>query len=83
MEKKGAITLEKVATKIDKLATLMVESFEGVHGEIAEIKQNVKQLKRDVGEMKVDLEAVVKAIDKDAVTIVNHERRIKILESAR
>ena len=68
---------------IEKLAALMIESFEGVHGEIAELKQDVKQLKRDVGEMSDQLESAIKAIDKEAVTIIRHERRLKTLESTR
>lgn len=67
---------------LEKLATLVVEGFEEVKTDIAELKRDMTQVKHDVGEIKTDLKAHGKAIDKDAVTLINHENRIKKLEHA-
>ncbi|MDO8514050.1 MAG: hypothetical protein Q7S50_00730 [bacterium] len=97
MTKKPKVTLEKVATAVDKLtvttdklATLMVEGFESVHNDIGELRQDMTQVKRDISiiqkdmaEVKVDLKGHGKAIDADAKTIINHETRIKKLEHVR
>ncbi len=76
MVKKPKMTLEK-------LATLVVEGFEEVKTDIGELKRDVTQVKHDVGEIRTDLKAHGKAIDKDAVTLINQETRIKKLEHAR
>ena len=90
MAKKAKMTLEKVGTKVEhlvvtveKLATLVVEGFEEVRADMADLKHDVTDVKKDTAEMKVDLKAQGKAIDKDAVTLINHESRIKKLEHAR
>ncbi|HEY9585143.1 MAG TPA: hypothetical protein VJJ02_00945 [Candidatus Paceibacterota bacterium] len=68
---------------LDKLARIMVEGFEEVKTDIAGIKSDMTEVKRDIAEIKGDLKAHGKAIDKDAVTLINHETRIKKLEHAR
>ena len=74
---------KKVKITIEKLATIMVEGFEEVRSGIADLKRNMTDVGRDVADIKVDLKAHGKAIDKDAVTLINHERRIKSLERVR
>ncbi len=90
MAKKVKVTLEKVATTVDrlgvtveKLATLMVDGFENLNGKVDALSDNMTEVKRDIGEIKTDIKAHGKAIDKDAVTLINHEGRIKKLEHAR
>lgn len=76
MAKKRRITLER-------LATLVVAGFEDVKSDIGELKRDMTEVKRDIAEIKVDLKGHGKAIDKDAVTLINHEGRIKKLEHVR
>ena len=75
MVKKSKITIEK-------LATLVVEGFEEVRENFGVLKRDMTEVKRDVAEIKGDLKAHGKAIDKDAITLINHEHRIKKLEHA-
>ena len=76
MAKKTRVTLEK-------LATLMVEGFEEARENFGVLKHDMVEVKKDVAEIKVDLKAHGKAIDKDAVTLINHETRIRKIEHAR
>ena len=62
----------------------------GVEGRLGEVEQELRGVSRRVGslEEKVEdmdetLSAVAKAVDKDAVTILDHERRIVKLEKVR
>ena len=68
---------------LEKIATLMVEGFETLNGKVDALSEDMTQVKRDVVEIKETLGAHGKAIDKDAVTLINHETRIKKLEHAR
>ena len=87
MAKKTKITLEKVnvtvvdlKVTVEKIATLMVEGFETMNGKVDALSSDMRDVKRDTADIKDDLEAHGKAIDKDAKTIINHETRIKKLE---
>lgn len=89
--------IKKAKMTLEKLATMMVEGFEDVQADITEVKDDlqgvkddlkemksdIRELKKDVAEIKVDVKAHGKAIDKDAVTLINHGQRIKHLEAAR
>lgn len=68
---------------LERLASLMVEGFEQLRGDTTDLKRDVKDIKRNIADIKDDLEAHGKAIDKDAVTLINHERRITKLEHTR
>ncbi|OGG76721.1 hypothetical protein A3B35_03815 [Candidatus Kaiserbacteria bacterium RIFCSPLOWO2_01_FULL_54_24] len=90
MTKKRKVTLDKLATKVDKLgttvdkfATLMVGGFENLNEKVDALSNDMTDVKRDIGEIKTDLKAHGKAIDKDAVALINHETRIKKLEHVR
>ena len=83
MKKPAKVTLESLDKKIDTFATLMVEGFETLNGKVDALTEDMTQVKNDVGEIKETMSAHGKAIDKDAVTLVNHETRIKKLEHAR
>lgn len=61
----------------------MVEGFENLNGKVDGLTKNLREVKRDVSDIKDTLEAQGKAVDKDAVTLINHETRIKKLEHAR
>ena len=74
---------KKLKVTLDKLATMMVEGFEETRGNFDVLKRDMVEVKKDIAEIKVDLKAHGKAIDKDAVTLINHETRIKKLEHAR
>ncbi len=68
---------------LEKLASLMVEGLEAVRGDIAVLQADMSEVKLDVAEIKETQDAHGKATDKDAVTLINHETRIKKLEHAR
>jgi septal ring factor EnvC (AmiA/AmiB activator) len=87
---------EKVDT-IDKLAALIVEGFSDmesrfeevnlalghVQDDVRSVRYDVKDLKSEVAEIKSEIKAHGKAIDKDALALINHERRISKLEHTR
>ena len=50
--------------------------------DIHSIKYDLKELRSEVTEMRSEIKAHGKAIDMDAVTLINHERRIAKLEKA-
>lgn len=81
---------EKKVDTIEKLATLMAEGFDEVNlalghvqDDVRSLRYDVKELKSDVAEIKRDITAHGKAIDKDALALINHERRISKLEHVR
>ena len=88
---------EKKIDTIEKLAALVAEGFADVESKFEEVnltlghvqddvrslRYDVKELKSDVGEIKRDITAHGKAIDKDALALINHERRISKLENVR
>ncbi|MBI2613122.1 hypothetical protein HYW59_04965 [Candidatus Kaiserbacteria bacterium] len=75
--------MAKKKVTVERLATLMVEGFENLNGKVDGLTKNLREVKRDVSDIKDTLEAQGKAVDKDAVTLINHETRIKKLEHAR
>lgn len=83
MSKKTKVTLEKLNVTVEKIATLMVEGFGSVRGDIAALQTDMIEVKRGVADIKEDVGAYGKAIDADAKTIINHDTRIKKLEHAR
>lgn len=54
-----------------------------VQADVRSLRYDVKELRSDVGEIKRDITAHGKAIDKDALALINHERRIVKLENSR
>lgn len=88
---------QKKIDSIEKLAALMAEGFADVESKFEEVnltlghiqddirsvRYDVKELRTDVGEVKRDITAHGKAIDKDALALINHERRISKLEHTR
>ena len=78
-----AVQMEKCDKRLDTFATLMVEGFENLNGKVDALTQEVAEVKDEVFNDKDTLEAHGKAIDKDAVTLINHEGRIKKLEVVR
>ena len=87
MAKKTKMTLERLAAllveSIDELRGQMVTGFESVRGDVAALQTDMTEVKRDVGEIKIDTSAHGKAIDKDSVTLIDHESRLQNLEPAR
>lgn len=75
--------MAKVKMTLEKLASLMVEGFEVVNGKVDALSDDMKVVKKDIADIKGELAAHGKAIDKDAVTLINHEGRISKLERAR
>lgn len=69
---KGAVTKEKILEVILDMNERMAT------------KEDIAQVKNDIQRAKAELldviEPIGKAVDKDAVTIVKHEKRITILE---
>jgi archaellum component FlaC len=90
MTKKAAMTLERLAAmmsegfqEVHADITGVKDDLQGVKDEMREMKGDIKALKKDVAEIKIDIRAHGKAIDADAVTLINHGQRIKRLEEAR
>ena len=57
--------------------------LEHLETDARDLKEGVRRLEYDSGEMKEELHAVARAVDSDAETIISHETRIKKLEHVR
>src|SRR3990167_2346451 len=62
---------------------MLKRDVEGLKDDVRELRVDMREVKRDVSDIKENIEAQEKAVDKDAVTLINHETRIKHLERAR
>jgi len=62
---------------------MLKRDVEGLKDDVHELRVDMREVKRDVSDIKENIEAQGKAVDKDAVSLVNHETRIKHLERAR
>jgi predicted nucleic acid-binding Zn-ribbon protein len=51
--------------------------------QITGVEQDVRKIKVDMADMKETVEAIERAVDKDAETLVEHDIRITKLEEAR
>lgn len=92
---KGKIdTVEKLAAMMAEGFTDLREDMETrfeevnqtlghVQDDVRSLRYDVKELRSDVSEVKRDITAHGKAIDKDALALINHERRISKLEHTR
>ena len=85
---------EKKIDTIEKLAALVADSvadlkdelnqrLDHIQDDVQTIRYDVKDLKTDMAEVKAELKGHGRAIDKDALALINHERRIKKLEGVR
>jgi uncharacterized protein YdcH (DUF465 family) len=68
--------LQKNDTRFD----LVFRQLGSVRQEIKEIRETQKADGEVLDEMRETLDAVAKAVDADAITVINHENRIKRLE---
>ncbi|MDP4020516.1 MAG: hypothetical protein Q8P58_00525 [Candidatus Adlerbacteria bacterium] len=64
--------------------------FDLVYSHLGVLRKDVNEIKKEqqahgeiLQEMNMSLDSMAKAIDKDAVTIIDHETRIRKLERAR
>lgn len=91
-------TIEKLATLMAEgfadLKSGLTEEMDGrfeevnlalghVQDDVRSLRYDVKELKSDVAEIKRDITGHGKAIDKDALALINHERRISKIEHVR
>src|SRR3989338_7838070 len=90
-------SIEKLATLVAEgfegvkadMGELRVDSHmfkrdvEGLKDDVRELRVDMREVKRNVADIKENIEAQEKAVDKDAVTLINHETRIKKLEHVR
>ncbi|OGG52736.1 hypothetical protein A3H16_00405 [Candidatus Kaiserbacteria bacterium RIFCSPLOWO2_12_FULL_53_8] len=87
-------TIEKLATLMENGFSDLREELDSrfeevnlalghVQDDVRSVRYDVKDLKTEVAEIKADLKAHGKAIDKDSLTLINHDRRISKLEHAR
>lgn len=77
--------LEAVQTgfaKVDDKFNNMDVQFDEVKYRITALEKRTGSLEDSVEDMKDTLNGVARAVDKDALVIMNHERRIRHLEKA-
>lgn len=68
--------------KNDARFDLVYRQITSLHNEVSDIKKQQSADGELLEEMNVTLSAVAKAVDADAMTIINHEARITKLETA-
>lgn len=68
---------------VNKQFALLSKNILSLHEDIRDIKESQKADSEILDEVRDTLEAVAKAVDKDAVTIISHERRLKVLEKVK
>ena len=78
-----AAQMRRFDKRLDTFVTLMVEGFENLNGKVDALQADMTEMKRDQIEVMETQEAHGKAIDKDAVTLINHETRLQNLEPVR
>lgn len=69
-----------VENKIDQRFEMMNERADGVDARLGDLQRGQTKLQNQVADIQDDLTSVLHASDKDALTIINHERRIVRLE---
>lgn len=69
--------------KVDDRFDSVYMQLTALHADIKEIRERQKADGEVLDEVRDTLDGVSKAVDKDAVTIIKHEQRIKILEATR
>lgn len=69
-----------VENKIDQRFGMMNERADGVDARLGDLQRGQTKLQNQVADIQDDLTSVLHASDKDALTIINHERRIVHLE---
>jgi hypothetical protein len=75
-----SVGLEDLSATLERMASLLAEGFEQVRGDIADLQHDMTFVKRKIVDIETELQAHGKAIDKDAVMLIDHEKRIKTLE---
>ncbi|MEI7720158.1 MAG: hypothetical protein WCI89_03040 [bacterium] len=66
----------------EKLFEIVIADIQGVKEEIQDIKDGQVMQDKRLDDIDVVLRGVLRAVDKDSVRVVNHERRITKLERA-
>jgi chromosome segregation ATPase len=74
--------LEAVQTGFTKMEEKMEEKFDDLGYRVTAVEKRVGAVEVTLEGMKETLESIERAVDKDAVTVVNHEHRIEHLEKA-
>lgn len=69
--------------KVDEQFGTVFAQLHALHDNMKELQEGQKQHDGRFDEIEESLEAISKAVDKDAITIISHERRIRSLERAR
>jgi septation ring formation regulator EzrA len=69
---------ERVGERFERVETRL----EHIEADSRDFKEGLRRIEHDTGEIKSEMQAVSRAVDKDAETIVEHDRRIKKLEHA-
>jgi len=67
---------------IDKQIGGLTNQVGGLAENMKQVKQRLTNIENDVAEIKTDLKAHGNAIDKDAILLINHGKRIVRLEKA-
>lgn len=74
--------LEAVQGGFQKMEEKMENGFNDLGYRVTAVEKRVGDVENTLEDMRKTLEGVERAVDKDAVTIVNHGRRIVRLEKA-
>ncbi len=69
--------------RVDDKFNKMNVQFDEVKYRITALEKRTGSLEGAVEDMKITLNGAARAVDKDSLTIMNHERRIRHLEKAR
>lgn len=69
-----------VENKIDQRFGMMNERVDSVDARLGDLQRGQTKLQNQVADMQDDVASVLHASDKDALTIIDHERRLARLE---
>ena len=64
----------------DQFQEFVVKQFEVLNDRFDSVEQKIEGLQEDVQEIKDVLEPLTKAVDKDAITLIDHHLRIARIE---
>jgi hypothetical protein len=80
----GALmTVNEKVDHIDSRLGTIERSVSSLEGRVSGVERSLGRLEVKVADMQEDLTSALTALDRDAVTLVGHEKRIRVLEKAR
>lgn len=77
-----AIAMQAGFARIEKGLTLINHRVDAIDIRLTDVERQLGKVEVALVDLQDEVAGLSRAIDKDAVTLINHEKRIKLLEKA-